>query len=292
MHAGKPTRHFRRHAAAHQPVGSLQHCNIRAQLCGAACNFQADEAAADHCDRGSGRDPRLDRVAVLDCPQVEHAVEVGPRNRQPPDPRARRQHEFVEAYGASVSQLDAFARRVDRCRSIAGDQVDPVFRIPGGLVQPDLLQAGIGDDQFLGKRRPLIGHVRFFADQQDAALEPVLPHGLGRPPAGMAGPDDHIGPVRAHRLAILRFSRASPRQSGHQNSWASAARDSPNGGGLPTLNRPPVAINPAVCAREVHRRLAAGRRCGSLSVRRRQASERKISLLTKHNNMFISIYLC
>ena len=61
----------------------LQYRDLDAGGAGRGGGLQADPAPADHRDPGRGLQSRLDLVAVADASQVQHAVQVGARHREP-----------------------------------------------------------------------------------------------------------------------------------------------------------------------------------------------------------------
>lgn len=64
-------------------LGALQHHHPGTGRTGRGRGLQADPARADHDDRRAGPERPLEPVAVLQPPQVQHAVQVRAGNGQP-----------------------------------------------------------------------------------------------------------------------------------------------------------------------------------------------------------------
>jgi hypothetical protein len=84
------------HDPAHQPVGDLDDRHLAAQHPCRRRNLEPDEAAADHGYAGAGEKPAAQLLGLVQRAQVEHAVELGPLDRQRPHPCAGGEEEGVK----------------------------------------------------------------------------------------------------------------------------------------------------------------------------------------------------
>jgi hypothetical protein len=85
----------RGHDPAHQPVGDLDDDHLAAQHPRRRRNLEPDEATADHRHALAGEEPAAQLLGLIQCAQVEHAVELGPFDRQRPHPRTGGEEEGV-----------------------------------------------------------------------------------------------------------------------------------------------------------------------------------------------------
>src|SRR5580658_9418811 len=73
-----------------------------------------------------------------------------------------------------------------------------MLAVPVGGLGQQLLPARLSHQVVLGQRRSLIRQVLLVADQDDLAVEALVPQRLRRVRAGEARPNDHVGVVLGH----------------------------------------------------------------------------------------------
>ena len=119
----KVFRDFRGHRARHHPRRELDDVDFEALGPGGRREFQADESGADHDDALTRSDVVAQGLALVERPQIAHAVEIGVGNIEQAIARAGRQYQMavIERSAGGKQQLARSA--VDRHRAI-GDQID------------------------------------------------------------------------------------------------------------------------------------------------------------------------
>jgi hypothetical protein len=100
-----------------------------------------DPAPADHDDPTPALERLADALRVGQGAQVEDAVEIGARQRQPAWLRPGRDEQLVVALVAAVAQHDLVGRPVDRRHPGAEPQVDAVLGVPALVVHVGLVAA-------------------------------------------------------------------------------------------------------------------------------------------------------
>ena len=132
-------------------------------------------------------------------------VEAG--HRRHPVARARRQRQVVVAEPLAVAEHELPGRAIDALDALAQPQVDGLVPEERRALQR---QAAIVRrlQEFLGKRRSLVGQERLLADNRHRSVEAALAQRRGEFDAAMAGADDD-DPLRggAHAATSRTASR-------------------------------------------------------------------------------------
>ena len=116
-------RDFRGHRARHHPRRELDDVDFEALGPRGRSEFQADESGADHDDALTRSDVVAQGLALVERPQVAHAVEVGVGNVEQAIARAGRQHQVAVIERSAGGEQHLARGAVDRHRAI-DDQVD------------------------------------------------------------------------------------------------------------------------------------------------------------------------
>jgi hypothetical protein len=108
-----------------------------------------------------------------------------------------------------VRGAEPVASRVDRGHPGAHPQLDPLVGVPRLVVREGLVTLVLAEQVALGQRRPLVGQLRFLADQHHPAVEALRPQRLGGLRAGQRRAHDHEHPV-AHSDSLHHLPGFTP----------------------------------------------------------------------------------
>ena len=200
VEGGEDRRHLGTEYAQERQLGGLEDRDMGS---GAACGgggLEPDPAGADDDDARIGGDRGPQPFAVVDRPEVEHALEVRTRQRQAAGGGAGGEQHLVVAEVALVSQVHLVGLRVERGGRDIEPQVDVVLGVPILLMDEDRRPLCATRQVALGQRWTLVGQVRLGTDQRDAAVESLPAQRLGGLGPGKAGPDDDERGVDAHAI--------------------------------------------------------------------------------------------
>ena len=121
----------------------LDHGDVEAELARRGGDLAADPAGARDHDRGARAQPFAQRIAVGHAAQVEHAVEVAPRNRQPPRAGAGGEQQLVVAQQLAVAERHRLRRRIQAGDRGGGAQLDVVAIVEAGAVDVEPVATGL-----------------------------------------------------------------------------------------------------------------------------------------------------
>ena len=169
------------HGPAHEPVGELQHRDVRAERRRGGGQLQPDEPAADDPDAGARAEAGTQglRVGVRADEVHRRAVE-----RQRAGRGAGGEQQLGVGQRAAVVERHRVGVRIEggrvRARQVGHVRGPQAFVVADRLVRPGL-----------GERRALVGELRLAADERDRAGPPVLAQRERGPRAALARADDH-----------------------------------------------------------------------------------------------------
>ena len=178
-----------RHRARHHPRSEFDHVDFEALGPRGRGEFQPDEAGADHDDALAGGDQAAQRLAVVERPQITHAIKVGVGNIEQPIPRAGRQHQMAVVERRARREHYLPRRAVDRGGTI-GDQVDVLVVIEFFWPEHQAIRSAGSLQIGLGQRRALIRQMAFVVEERNAFGKAVLAQRGCELKAGMAGAGD------------------------------------------------------------------------------------------------------
>ena len=180
-----------------QPA-QLDHGHVRAQLAGRGGHLAADPPRADHDHPVSPGDRGPQPLRIGHGPQVMHAGEVGPRDRQAPGPGPGGEQDGVVAEPLARREHDLAPGWLQPAHRRGQAQVNVVLVVVGRVVHERHVGLRLALEVLLRQRRPLVGPHRFLADERDPPVEALFPQGLSRLGSGQAGPDDDESAVVGH----------------------------------------------------------------------------------------------
>ena len=178
--------------------------DVDAALAGRGRDLGADPARADDREPAAGVYALADRVRVRELAEVEDALEVDARDVQAPRLGTGGEEQAVVVDPLATREHDLGGGDVDALRGHAGAQLDLLFRVERLLVHVGLVARRLAAQVILRQRRSFVGTLLLGADEQHAAVEPLLAEGLGGLRAGQAGADDHECLVGGHTQLLLR----------------------------------------------------------------------------------------
>ena len=126
--------------------------------------------------------------------------------------------EATNAARASLDLADPLAK--DQAADLPPPRLDAELHVDVQIspeafgAQEQAVGRGTFGEEFLGKRRPVIGQVDLFPDQEDGASGITLPYALHRRGAGQPGAHDHILELLCHIASCCR--------TGKTGRWPSA----------------------------------------------------------------------
>ena len=173
VHVGEEIRDPLRERARQHAGQSLDHGDFLAEHGEGRRNLKPDEPASNDGNRLRLRHAGLERDRVVEGAQIEHALKVGPGDRQQARPATGRQSKPPVGQRAPVREGNRTACPVDRGRPHSQDRLDAVLL--QHLLGADR-QRALGDfagEKPLRQRRSLIGQVALVADQHDRLRKPT-----------------------------------------------------------------------------------------------------------------------
>jgi len=163
----------------------FHHGHLAAKLTCDRGHLQPDEASTDDHHGSLPAQTTPEPEGVVGGTEVADARQVIARNVESARARAGGKQHAVGWQDLTVVEQDPGGGRVDGLCPTAQPQLDLVgAELVGGNDGPERGLHVIDVDQLLGKGRPIIGRVRFRADDHDLAGEPGLARGHRRADPG------------------------------------------------------------------------------------------------------------
>ncbi len=205
--------------AAHRDALHFEDRHLAAPGARGGGDLEADVAAADDDDPSLGLEAGADGEAILDGAQIENPGELGARQREPAHHRAGGEQELVVGELGAVVERHAAGATVDLLGPPAEHQLDVRFVVEVGRLEEDPLELDVAGQKLLRQRRPLVGHVRLVAHQDDAAAEPAGAQAGDGLAGGVTGTDDEKCLLHL-RFPTLCFGDGVTRPRGrHGGRW-------------------------------------------------------------------------
>jgi hypothetical protein len=191
----------------------FHHGHLMPHRPGDGARFEPDPSRADDHDLpGPPGQFRAQPVRVAHVAQVEQAVQIGARHVQPARRRPGGQQEPVIADPPPVGERDGRVVQVQRGRRGAQFQFHVMLGVPVAGHDGEILPGRGPREVALCQRRPLVGHLRFGADQDDPAVAAEVAQRLRGPGACHPTAHDQVcrtchGPflLLSARLREFRF---------------------------------------------------------------------------------------
>ena len=170
-------------------VRELDDVDLETLCARGGCEFEADEAGADHDHAQARHEQMPQRLAFVQRPQISHRIEIGVGNIEQAVARAGREHQMPVIERRAGGECNLARAAVDRAGAI-GDQIDLLIGIE--LVRPEHQAVRSPGTLQIGfrQRRPLIRQMSFVVDQRDGLGEPVLTQRGCKLKAGVPGTDN------------------------------------------------------------------------------------------------------
>ncbi len=170
--AGEEVRDGRRHHPVHDPIQSLEHQNLAAELGKARRDLEADVAAADDDCLGAWPRGRPGSFRVAERAQIEDVSEMLARQPQAARPDAGADHENVVCQ-LLIGSDDGAPVRQDPIDPGAEAQIDRALGVVGRGADVGALERHLAAHVRLGQGGPLIGRLALLAQEDDLAGKPA-----------------------------------------------------------------------------------------------------------------------
>src|SRR5712691_13478231 len=123
-------------------AGDLENVDIGAM---SACNggkFEADKPGADDDHLARLAQPRPQDIRIGEGPQRQHAIELGPGNRERPVASTRGEDEIFPGNLKTRGQLEATPSSIDRRHRVTVDEFDLLLGVEFSWPQPQIIDTG------------------------------------------------------------------------------------------------------------------------------------------------------
>ena len=160
--------------------GGFDDGDVDAPLTGTGGHLQADPPGTHDSERRSLDQNGIQRLGVVVGAQIVDPGRVGSRYRWALGRRSGGQQQLVVVHRGAVGKPDGMCGGIDRRHPRAESQIDVVFVVPVGVLHGELAQRLLAGQILLGKRRPLVGQVLLFGEQNDLAFEVTVAQGFYR----------------------------------------------------------------------------------------------------------------